>query len=431
MNMTFKRLIHGLSAAAIFTMTSSLGLSAHAQTIALDKVIAIVDDDVVMASQLDQRLGMVTAQLRAKNAQMPPEGVIRQQLIDQLIVESLQLQIGERVGMEISDAQLEQHISRIMKAENISRTQFEQQLAADGLSVSAFKAQLTREMIIDQVQRGSVNRRIKITDREVENFLKSKQGQFWSSPDFQLGHILIPATTQAEAAEAERKAQAIVSKLRQGADFRSTAVSESKGQNALQGGDLGWRKAAQLPPVFADALENMDKGDVSEPLRSGAGFHIIKVYDTRGAQQSVIQQAKVRHILIKPSAILDDDQARKKLAGIRQQIVDGADFSELAREHSEDTGSMLSGGDLGWSLPGKFVEEFERTMLATNTGAMSEPFRSQFGWHILKVDERREQDMSDTVRENQARRLLSSRRFDEERANWLLELRNKAYVEIK
>ncbi len=419
-----------LAGAAILAFS---GLS-FAKTITLDKVIAVVDDDVVMASELQQRIRMVTTQLQANQTQMPPEDVLRAQIIEQLVTESLQLQIGKRVGIEISEAELDAAITRMKQANKLSDAAFEQQLAQDNVSINSLREQIRRDMIIDQVQRGSVNRRIRISEQEVENFLKSKQGQFWSSPDYNLGHILISLPTTAsneDAKAAEKKAQDIVERLRAGADFRQIAVAESKGQNALQGGELGWRKSAQMPDLFANAVESLEEGAISEPLQSGAGFHILKLYGKRGAQEQVIEQSKVRHILIKPSTILSNEEAHEKLAGIRQKIIDGADFAEQAKEHSEDVGSMLSGGDLGWSLPGKFVPEFERAIDNSAVGDISKPFRSQFGWHILQVLERRQQDMSETVRTNQANRLLRSRRFEEERLNWIREIRDEAFVEIK
>lgn len=410
---------------------SSVGV---AQTVALDEVVAVVDDDVVMASELDQRMHLVLSQLRANNTQLPPMHIVRAQILEQLIVESLELQMGERAGIEVSDQMVDQALERMRVANNLSPAQFQQQLAQDGLSLAVLKEQIRRDMIIDQVQRSSVNRRIRVTEQEVQNFLKSKQGRFWSSPDFNLGHILIAAPGTADAEElqaAEAKANALYEQLQNGADFRRLAVAESHDQSALQGGDLGWRKSSQLPELFAEGLVDLPVGGVTKPLRSGAGFHLLKIYDKRGAQEQVIEQSKVRHILIKPSAILSDEQAQQKLADIRQQILNGADFAEMARKHTEDVGSMLGGGDLGWSLPGKFVPEFERTIDITPVGEISLPFRSQFGWHILLVEDRRQQDMSETVRENQALQLLRNQRFEEERINWLQEIRDKAYVEIK
>lgn len=405
-----------------------------AQTIPLDEVVAVVDDDVVMASELNQRMNMVVSQLRANNTQLPPMDILRGQILEQLITESLELQMGRRAGVEVSDRQVDDTINRMRQANNLSQAEFEQKLAQDGISLNSLREQIRRDIIIEQVQRGSVNRRINVSEQEVKNFLKSKQGRFWSSPDYNLGHIMIGLPSTADNASIKAaldKADAIYQQLKNGADFRQLAVAESQGQNALKGGDLGWRKSAQLPDLFAENIVDLQIGDVTQPLRSGAGFHILKLYDKRGPKEQVIEQSKVRHILIKPSAILTDEQAREQLADIRQQILNGADFGEMARKHSEDVGSMLSGGDLGWSLPGKFVPEFERTIDNTAIGDISEPFRSQFGWHILQVEERRQQDMSETVRMNQAMQLLRNQRFEEERINWLREIRDKAYVEIK
>jgi peptidyl-prolyl cis-trans isomerase SurA len=425
-----------LAVSKLLTGVAILALSnfSVARTVALDKVIAVVDSDVVMASELNQRMQMVVSQLQANQTQMPAEDVLRSQIIDQLVTESLQLQIGNRVGVDISEAELDAAVERMKQANKLTDEAFAQQLAQDNISINSLREQIRRDMIIDQVQRGSVNRRIRISEQEVENFLKSKQGKFWASPDYNLGHILIslPSTASNEEAKAaEDKAQDIVKRLRDGADFRQLAVAQSQGQNALKGGELGWRKSAQMPDLFSEAVEALEQDGISEPLRSGAGFHILKLYGKRGAQEQVIEQSKVRHILVKPSTILSDDEARQQLTDIRQQIVDGGDFAELAKEHSEDVGSMLSGGDLGWSLPGKFVPEFERTINNSSIGDISQPFRSQFGWHILQVQERRQQDMSETVRINQANRLLRSRRFEEERLNWIQEIRDEAFVEIK
>ena len=237
--------------------------------------------------------------------------------------------------------------------------------------------------------------------------------------------------SNSDIAAAKAKAEALAEELDTGADFRSIAIAHSNAQDALQGGDLGWRKAAQMPVLFADAIEAIAPGEITAPLRSGAGFHILKVYKIRDASEKIIEQSKVRHILISPSEILSDDEALTKLRNIRQQIINGADFAALAKEHSEDTGSMLAGGDLDWSLPGRFVSEFEQTMTQTAVGDVSKPFRTQFGWHILKVDDRRQQNMTDRVQANHARNILRKRRFDEERINWLSEIRDGAFIEIK
>lgn len=417
---------------ATLALASSTWLGA--QTVTLDKVVAVVDDDVVMASELQQRLISISRKLQASNTELPPMEVLQSQILERLIVERLQLQMGARANVNIDDRELNQAIERIRQGNKLTAEEFEQQLAQEGLSLDTLREEIRREMIINRVQQGSVNRRIRISEQEIDNFLASTEGKFWTSPDYQLGHILVSMPSGASAEEinqAETKARDLHQQLTNGADFKQLAVTHSAGQNALQGGDLGWRKTAQLPGLFADVVPTLQKGQISEPFRSAAGFHILKLYDQRGGGEQLVEQSKVRHILVKPSAILTDDQAYQKLMRIKAQIEGGADFAEKAREHSEDIGSMLSGGDLGWSMPGQFVPEFESMMKQIDVGQISVPFRSQFGWHILQVQERRKEDMSGAMMRNQARNLLRKRRFEEELQSWLREIRDKAYIEIK
>ncbi|WP_250461448.1 peptidylprolyl isomerase [Microbulbifer litoralis] len=419
---------------ALCALTALLALNTHAQVQTLDRVVAVVDDDVVMASELQQRLDTIVAQIQSQNVQAPPMDVLRRQVLEQLIIERLQLQMAQRAGVTVSDAELDQAIARVQQNAGASPEQFRQRLAADGISMDAFRQQIRQELLIRRVEQGSVNRRIQITDQDIDNFLRSKEGEFWKSPQYELGHILIPVNSSApsdEVSEARNKAEQLVEQIRGGADFRRLAIANSAGQNALQGGDLGWRKTVELPTLFADALEGHKVGDVTDPFRSDAGFHMLKIHAERGSNEQLVEQTKVRHILVKTSAIRDDDAAYNLLLDLRQQVLDGADFGELAREHSEDIGTMLNGGDLGWSNPGQFVPEFTQAMENTPVGEISMPFRSQFGWHILRVDGRRQQDMTDQYIRNQAANLLRNRRYEEELQNWRREIRDEAYVEIK
>jgi len=425
-NKTVKSLIAGLGL--------SLSAGAFAQTIALDKVVAIVDNDVVMASELQQQMAMISKRLESQNTELPPQDVLRDQVLEHLIRERLQLQMGQRAGVEISEQEITQAIGRMAASGGLNMEQFQQQLWSDGMSMAQFKERLRREMLINRVQKGSVNRRINVSDQEIDNFLESQEGKFWVSPDYQLGHILIGLSAGADEEtvdDAKMKAEGLYQQLNDGANFKELAIANSNGQMALQGGDLGWRKTSQLPSLLAEAVPSMKKGEVSEPIRSDAGFHILKLYNQRGGEETIVEQSKVRHILVKPSTILSDKEAFEKITHIREELEAGADFNELAKNHSEDIGSMLSGGDLGWSTPGQFVPEFEATMNDIEVGKVSEPFRSQFGWHILKVDERRQQDFTDTVIRNQAANIIRKRRFEEELPNWLQEIRDEAYVEIK
>ncbi len=428
MKMTsFKTLLTTLAAALTFSASTAL----MAEKIVLDKIVAIVDDDVVMASELQHRLISITRNLQAANTEIPPLDVMKTQVLERLIVEQLQLQMAYRANVQISDEELNQAIGRIQQGNGLSQTEFVEQLAKDGMTLHSLREDIRREMVLNRVQQGSVNRRISVSRQEIDGFLASQEGRFWASPDYLLGHILVPASGDRSSLDtAETKAEKLQQQLADGADFRNIAVANSSGQNALNGGDMGWRKIAQLPTLFADVVPTLAVGDVSMPFKSPAGFHILKLYEQRGGGEQLIDQAKVRHILVKPSEILSNDEAHAKLLRIRQAIIDGADFAEQAREHSEDIGSMLSGGDLGWSLPGQFVPEFEAMMGQIEIGDVSAPFRSQFGWHILQVEERRSEDMSENMMRNQASNLLRKRRFDEELQVWLQEIRDEAFVEI-
>ncbi len=405
-----------------------------AKTENLDRVIAVVDEDVVLESELNHQLNQVKKQIRQRG-ELPPEDVLLNQVLEHLVVKRLQLALGARMGIQITEEEIERTLTRLHSSNNLTREQFIETLSQDGISVPTMRKQLRDEIMVQRVQQARVNFRIQITEQEIDNFLSSEEGKFWLSPEYELGHILLSFSSNGrdeDLTNTQAKADAIYEQLSQGRDFRSLAIAHSGGQKALQGGDLGWRRGVELPEIFARELKDMKAGDLSKPFKSGAGFHILKVYNRKGAEETVIEQSKVRHILLKPSEILTDDEAYEQLLEIRDQALEGeVSFEELAKEHSEDIGSMLAGGDLGWSLPGKFVPEFEQTLNNTDIGVISLPFRSQFGWHILKIDDRRDENMTETVVRNRAENLLRSRRFNEELEIWLQELRSQAYVETR
>ena len=406
----------------------------HAEVQPLDRVVAIVDEGVVMESELNAKMRGITNKLRASNTELPPMDILRTQVLDHLVNEQIQLQMAKRAGADVPREELDSMVERIRASNNLSQEQFQQQLAQEGLTLTQLREELRREMLVRQVQQGSVNRRIQVTESEVENFLSSTEGKFWTSPDYLLGHILIAVpsgSSESEIAALQEKADTLRNEAMAGADFRRLAVANSAGQNALDGGDLGWRKVAQLPGLFADKVAELKPGEVTPPFRSGAGFHLLKLYEQRGGGEVLVQQTHARHILVKTNEVVNDTAAYDKLNGLRQQVLDGADFAELAKEHSEDLGSALQGGDLGWANPGQFVPAFEETMNGLGINEISLPFRSQFGWHIMQVLDRRQQDMSDTMIKNQAANLLRSRRFEEELQVWLQEIRDEAYVELK
>jgi len=347
--------------------------------------------------------------------ELPPRDTLMSQLLDRLVLDSLQLQMGERAGIRIPDEELTRAVGGIAQQNGMDMAAFRQALAQDGMTYREFRDQIRREMIIARVQQNRVNDRIYISPQELQNFLDSPVGRAATADDYRVGHILLAIADDAEpGAEEESEAQAreIVAELRDGADFAQMAVAHSSGQRALEGGDLGWRKAGQLPSLFADAVLGKEAGTVLDPIRSSSGIHIIKILDKRGASNTMVQQTRARHILIEPSEIRSEAEAKALADDIRARIANGVSFADLAREHSDDPGSALSGGDLGWTMPGQMVPAFEEKMNASEIGEISDPFKSRFGWHILEVTDRREADMSDEYRERQAMRILRDRRFD-------------------
>ena len=407
----------------------AIHISAQAETIPLDRIVAIVDDDVVMESELVYTARDIIRNLRANKTPLPPQDVLQSQILEKLILDQLQLKRAERIGVKPSDQQINAAIAQIQQQQQLSDAQFQQKLQQDGMSLAILRHQIRRDMTIKQVQKGNVNRRIHITEQEISNFLESTEGKFWNSPDYHLGHILIPLNIG--ETQAEEKANNIYQQLKEGTDFRQLAISNSSGQFALQGGDLGWRKNSQLPGLFAQHITQLKPGTTTKPFKSGAGFHLLKLYAQRGGGEKLVEQTNASHILLETSAIMTDKQAVDKLNKIRARLISGADFAAEAKQHSEDIGSMLKGGSMGWSNPGMFVPAFEKTMAETAIGDISKPFHTQFGWHILKVNDRRQEDMSEDMIRNQAHHLLHNRRYQEELQSWLQEIRASAYVEIK
>lgn len=412
---------------------SQLGMAQNG-AVSLDRVVAIVDKDVVLESELNARKISIMERLRGQYQQLPPEDVLNKQILEQLIIERIELGMAERYEITIEESEIDQAIGRVLQKNQITLAQLEADLQSQGLDLNGLRKQMRNELTINNLQQGVVNSRIKVTEQDINNFLASSDGKYATSPDYHIGHILIAVSSSADAdaiAEAEKQANDIYQKLLNGSDFAQMAISFSNDQAALQGGDIGWRKLAQLPELFGNQMLNLAEGQVSKPFRSGAGFHILKNIEQRGGGEQLVEQTHARHILVKTSEIMDDAQARQKLLDLRSRIEKGEDFAKLARENSEDTGSMLSGGDLGWSMPGMFVAEFEEAMKNTPINGISRPFKSQFGWHILQVLERRKEDMSDKMKRNQAANVLRARRFDEEFQLWLTQIREEAYVEIK
>lgn len=401
----------------------------------LDRIVAIVDDDIIMESELITRAATIRNKMRERNTPIPPTDVLMEQVLEKMVVENIELQLATRAGIRINDNAINETIKNIARQNKMTAAQFQQALASEGVSYKELRDQIKREMTINQLRQRRVSNRIQVSDQDIDNFLNSDLGKTNLAPDYRLGHILISVPQSATPAEkdvAEEKAYRIYEQLKEGGNFQEMAVNHSSGQNALKGGDLGWRKAAQLPTLFAETVLEMGNGDVAEPIRSPSGYHIIKVTDLRGGTEHVIQQTEVQHILIKPNEIRSLEASKQLIDDIRQRISDGKDsFDSMAKTYSDDPGSALDGGKLGWVNPGTMVKEFEAQMKAGEIDKVSKAFRTQYGWHILQVTGRRTQDMSVEIRRNRARDMLRRRKFDDELATWLREIRQNAYVELK
>ena len=400
----------------------------------LEAIVAVVDDDVVLASELIARLEAVRRSMRENNVQLPPGDVLVNQIMERLIIENIQLQEAEKRGVTVDDETLARAVNSFASNNGMTLEEFRQNLAADGTNYRQFREEIRSELIITRLQRAMINRRISITEQDVQALLNSPFYQQMFSDEYRVGHIMRTLDEDASEADAEAalaEARGFVQELRDGADFAQMAIANSSASTALEGGDLGWRRAGELPTLFSDAVLDMTVGDIEGPIATGATIHIIKLLDQRGAGTERMAQTNVSHILIRPSEIVTTEQARVQAQSIYDRIQAGEDFAALAREYSEDPASALNGGELGWSTPDQFVPQFAEAMVAADIGAVSAPFESEFGWHLLLVEDRREQDMSDEARRNMAMDLLFRRRFEEERQEWLKEIRDEAFVELR
>ena len=400
----------------------------------LEAIVAVVDEDVVLASELLARLDTVRRSMRDNDIQMPPSDVLINQIMERLIIENIQLQEAEKRGVTVDDETLARAVASFASNNNLTMEEFQQTLVADGTNYRQFREEIRSELIITRLQRAMINRRIAISEQDIQALLNSPFYQQMFSDEYRLGHIM--RTMQEDASDddmqaAVAEAQGFVEQLRDGADFAQTAIANSSASTALEGGDLGWRRAGALPTLFADAVLDMEVDEVVGPIVTGSNIHIIKLLDQRGAGTERLAQTNVSHILVRPSEILSSAQAEEQISALHERIQAGEDFAELAKEFSEDPASARNGGALGWSTPDQFVPEFTEAMTQTEVGEMSAPFESQFGWHILLVEDRREQDMSDEARRNMAMDLLFRRRFEEERQEWLKEIRDEAFVELR
>ena len=417
-----------------FLLSSFFSERMEAKIELIDRVIAVVDSGVIMESELNLRVQDIIGRLRSEGTELPPKELLEEQVLERLIIEEIQLQIGDSAGVKISDAELNRALSMLASQNSMNLEQFKKSLDANNESYSKLRDSVRKELIIQRVQRGKVGANIEISEQEIENFLNSEEGRSKLAEQYNVQQILLSLNSEAPESKVnstKEKGADIIRRYNEGESFEKLAATYSSDQNALEGGSLGWRKATELPTLFSDVVTKMKVGEASELIRSGAGFHIIRLAEKRGDVVKFEDQTLVRHILVQPSEIRSEKQTKDLMNEIYQKLVDGEDFKQLARQYSEDPGSKMEGGELGWSAPDTFDPAFEGVMNSADIGEVSTPFQSSFGWHILEVLDRRNEDISDDVRKNRAYSIIFNRKFEQELQRTLIELRSESYVDIK
>jgi peptidyl-prolyl cis-trans isomerase SurA len=400
----------------------------------LDRVVAIVNNEAVTQYDIDEQKRVVLEQMKAQKVTPPSNDVLEKQVLERLITERVLLQLAKEAGVRVDDVQVERTIERIAQENKLTPDQFRAMLGREGVPIAKYREDLRSELLVQRLREREVDSRVQVTDGEVDNFLQTIASQAGGDTEYRLAHILVLVPDQGTPDQIEarrRRAEEALRQIRGGADFGQVAAAFSDAPDALQGGSLGWRPPARLPSVFADPVLKMKPGDVSNVLRSASGFHIVKLLETRNRNApTVVPQSHVRHILIKVNEITSESEAKARIDRIRERILAGEKFDEQARLNSEDA-TAVKGGDLGWISPGDTVGEFERTMDGLKIGEVSQPVRTAFGWHIIEVLERRKQDVTTERQRDQARLALRQRKSDEAFEDWVRQMRDRAYVEIK
>lgn len=400
----------------------------------LDRIVAVVENDIIMQSELELKLRTVVGQMREQGIQLPPSNVLETQILERMILMKIQLQKAEETGIRVDDETLNRTISNIAAGNNVSLSQFKDILEKDGFSYEKFRENMREEIIISRLRQRQVDNRISITNKEIDNALANLEFQGKTETEYLLQHILI-SLPEAPIPDEEEQALLVATKvledLNTGLDFATMATTISDGQRALEGGDLGWRKKNEIPTIFSTQIATMEKGDISDLIKSSSGFHIVKLADVRSSEKHMITQTNARHILIKVDELTTADDAWVKLEQLRIRIEGGDDFAKLAKANSDDKLSAAQGGDLGWSSPGRLVPQFEKVMNQLEIDEISQPFETQFGWHILQVLGRREHDDTENARREKASETIRRRKSEEAHQNWLRHLRDEAYVEYR
>ncbi|MGM0564046.1 MAG: peptidylprolyl isomerase [Pseudomonadota bacterium] len=407
--------------------------SVHAEREVLARIAAVVEDAVILESDLLEEVETLKQRIERSDQSVPPDEILKRQVLEHMIVQEVQLQAADRMGINVDDTFLNQQVQRVASENGMSVGEFRARVEADGMDYSEYREALRKEIRVQQLRQRTVYDRVVVSEQEVDDYLaQNPEGE--SGREYRLGHLLVgtPEEASPEEVEAAReKAQSLYEQIRQGKDFSSLALSHSDGQMALEGGDLGWLSRGRVPTLFLEAVESLQPGEVATPVQSPGGFHIVKLQAVRGDEVRLIEQVHARHILISPDAVTGDEEARAKLQSLRQRIVEGGeDFAALAKAHSTD-GSASQGGDLGWGAPREYVPAFRDVVKEIPLNTVSEPFRSDYGWHILEVLERRQYDETDEYRRGMARQQLRETKAREEEELWLRRLRDQSYVEYR
>jgi peptidyl-prolyl cis-trans isomerase SurA len=415
---------------ASFAQTRDIGV--HGEM--LDRIAAIVNDGLVLKSELDQQMDAVTKRLQEQKVELPSQSVLKQQVLDRLILQEIQTQHAKRVGLTVSDEQLNGALQEIAGRNKIPFDQLPTALSAQGVDYKQYREAMRKELTLSTLRQRDVIAHINVTPHELEQFLTRQQTSA-ANDEFNVSHILLSlpeAATPQQLEEITHKAQDLAARASKGEDFGQLAIANSNSQTALDGGSLGWRKGTQLPEFILQLVTKMKAGEVSEPVRTPSGFHIVKLNERRsGEAQVIINQVHVRHILMKPNELDDDETVRQKLSKLRDRIMKGEDFAGIASTSSADPGSAPDGGDLGWSGPGTFVPEFDKAIADLKVNEITEPFKTRYGWHIVQMLGTRTYDSTDDVRRQRAFAAIRESKADEETELWLRRLRDEAFVEIK
>ena len=401
----------------------------------LDRVVAVVNDGVVLNSDLDAQVAAVTERLRQQKLELPPQNVLRQQVLERLVLQEIQVQRATHAGVKISDEQVNAALSDVAKRNGMTLSQLPEELAKQGIDYASYREEIRREITLNLLRQRDVLQHISITPREIDQFLDKQAKTPSERNEYNVSHILIAVGQEATTAQleaAQRRAAEVYERAKNGEDFAKLAVTYSNSQTAFDGGALGWRKGSELPTFLTDVVAKLKPGEVSEPMRTPTGFHIIKLNEVRGgSQQAVEDQIHARHILMKTNELADDALVQQKLNALRDRILKGEDFSGIAQTNSEDPGSASEGGDLGWAGPGSFVPEFEQVLASLKDNEISMPFHTQYGWHIVQVLGHRRYDNTDELKRRQAMEAIRASKADEETELWLRRMRDEAYVEFK